>query len=194
MAIRGRDRYDNLSAMGAPKEGPPVRFGEYVVPSAVSWTTEPIGRDPIARAEFELRRGVPVCTAVTITATPGGRPVVTADLATLPGLDRKAADAFRALAIGFVGDVDAQGWPKVDRRPKGSAVSAAIRQGSDDELRQVAEVYKQNFDRAPVEAVEEWLDSVTPGGVSRRTADRRIALARKRGFLPETSRGRKRRD
>ncbi|CAN5150677.1 hypothetical protein BH09ACT8_BH09ACT8_59170 [soil metagenome] len=54
-----------------------------------------------------------------------------------------------------------------------------------DLLRQVAEVYRANFDRAPTEAVARAF------GVKPRMASEYVARARKRGFLPETKQGQK---
>ncbi len=170
---------------------PGVRFGEFHVPSAVAWVYAPIGRDPAVRAEFEMRDGTPVCTAITVEATPGGRPVTTSDLATLPGLERKGTDAFKRFATRVFDDEDwrrGQNLHRVDaiHHPPASEVSSALSSRPNAELEQVAEVYRANIDRAPVEAVQEAF------GLTRRTADRRIRAARDRGFLPETTRGKKR--
>jgi hypothetical protein len=188
--VRGKDGYENLSHMGGPREGPTVRFGDYRVPGAVAWVLEPIGRSPRVRAEFEMRDGIPVCLSVTIEATPDGRPVTTADLATLPGLDRKGLDAFQALGIRVFDDEDWGAGRNLHRydaihNPDPRQVRAALRSRSDDELERVAEVYRENVDAAPLEAVQAAL------GVSRRTASRRVDAARDRGFLPKTSQGKR---
>ncbi len=52
-------------------------------------------------------------------------------------------------------------------------------------LRQVAEVYRANFDRAPAEAVARTF------GVRQRMAHEYVRRARERGFLPPTTQGRK---
>jgi hypothetical protein len=164
-----------------------VRFGQYVVPSAVAWILKPIGRGPAVRAEFEMQRGQPVCTSLEITAQPGGRPVTTADLAELPGLDRKAVEAFQALAVRTFDDHG----PNLGRgdaifRPDRRKVREALGKPPDQELDEVARVYRDNIDNAPVQAVE-----LAMPHLSRRTIDRRIREARDRGFLPKTTRGRK---
>src|ERR1035437_6715192 len=190
MTIKGIDRYENLSYEGGPRPGPPVRFGDYSVPAAVAWVTEPIGRSPAARAEFEMRRGSPVCLSVTITATPNGRPVTTADLESIPGLERKGLDAFKALGSRVFDDEDWREGRNLQRTaeiwsPDPRALGAALRNRPDGELERVAAVYRDNIDTRPVEAVQEAF------GFARRTADRRIKAARDRGFLPQTTQGRK---
>jgi hypothetical protein len=190
MTIKGIDRYENLSYMGGPRPGPNVRFGDYSVPAAVAWVTEPIGRSPAARAEFEMRRGSPVCLSVTITATPNGRPVTTADLESIPGLERKGLDAFKALGNRVFDDEDWREGRNLGRTdqvftPNPRDLGTALRNRPDGELERVAAVYRDNIDNRPVEAVQEAF------GFARRTADRRIKAARDRGFLPQTTQGRK---
>jgi hypothetical protein len=53
-------------------------------------------------------------------------------------------------------------------------------------LRQVAQVYRANFDRAPTEAVARTF------GVKQRMAHEYVRRARERGFLPPTTQGKKR--
>lgn len=190
MVIRGRDRYEVLSYEGGPRPGPPVRFGEYVVPAAVAWVLEPVGRNPAVRAEFVMGRDGPECISVSITSAARGRPVTTADLAALPGLDRKGTDAFKAYASRAFDDDAWREGRNLDRIAavydvRARDVGEAMRGRSDDELAAVAEVYRAHIDDAPVEAV------VSTFGYSRSTADRRIRAARKRGFLPKTSQGKR---
>ena len=52
-------------------------------------------------------------------------------------------------------------------------------------LRQVADVYRANFDRAPAEAVARTF------GVKQRMAHEDVRRARERGFLPRTTQGKK---
>lgn len=116
--------------------------------------------------------------------------MTTADLATMPGLDRKALDAFQNLGTKVVED---EAWERGGNlrrasevlRPDRRAIAAALRQQSDDELQRVADTYREHIDSAPVDAVCALLD------VSRATASRRIREARERGFLPATSQGKK---
>jgi hypothetical protein len=190
VAVRGRDRWENLSHAGGPKAAPPVRFGDYVVPAAAAWIVEPVGTSPAVRAEFEMRKGAPVCTSIEVTATPNGRPVMTADLESLPGLDKKGAEAFKNLAIEIIDDEQWAGGRNLDRtgrifNPDRRAVADALRGHSNDDLSTIAQIYRDNINGAPTEEVQLYL------GVSRRTADRRIREARDRGFLPGTTRGKR---
>jgi hypothetical protein len=191
MSIKGIDRYENLSFAGGPRPGPPVRFGDYAVPAAVAWVSQPIGQSPLVRAEFEMRKGAPVCLSVTITATPKGRPVTTADLESIPGLDRKGLDAFKALGNRVVDDEDWHEGRNLSRAgqlhaPNPKDVGTALRKRPDEELERVATVYRDNITDSPVQAVQEAF-----GIKEHRTAQRRIKAARDRGFLPQTSQGRR---
>jgi len=197
MVIKGIDRYENLSAVKVAADGsvdyglPEVRFGDFQVPAAVAWVSKPIGHSPSVRAEFEMRKGSPVCLSVTIAATPKGRPVTTADLESIPGLERKGLDAFKALGHRvFDDDASREGrnLHRVDEiwSPDPRALGAALRNRPDDELERVAVVYRENIANHPTQAVQMAFPKF-----SRRTADRRIKAARDRGFLPQTKKGRK---
>lgn len=63
---------------------------------------------------------------------------------------------------------------------------AGRRRVSAELLRQVAEVYRANFDAAPTEAVARTF------GVKQRMAHEYVRRARERGFLPPTTQGKKR--
>jgi hypothetical protein len=123
---------------------------------------------------------------------PGGLPVTTTDLAALPGLDRKAVDAFVALATAVPEpdlpeeDVEASIRRKVGYLfPDTRKARVALHGRGDDELEEVARIYRENIDGAPIEVLQSLL------GLSERTAKRRVSEARERGFLPPTTRGRK---
>lgn len=123
-------------------------------------------------------------------AMPAGNPVTTADLESLPGLERKAMDAFKALGsqvVPAVADdphlkpasgIGAITWQAFHADPE--ALKQALRSRPDDELANIARVYLENSHDRPVEAVQDAF------GLERRTADRRIRAARDRGFLPPT--------
>jgi hypothetical protein len=166
MAIKGRDRYENLSAVKVAADGsvdyglPYVRFGDFMVPSIVAWVSEPIGVSPSVRAEFEMRKGLPVCLSVTFTAAQKGRPITTADLESIPGLERKGLDAFKALGTRVVDntpeDFQVGGLVQtelviasIERKSQGmypnpKDVTAALKKRSDDELERVAAIYRDN--------------------------------------------------
>lgn len=188
MVIRGRDRFENLSAAGGARPGPPVPFGDYVVPQAVAWVSEPIGTSPGVRAEYVMRGSRPECVSLVITSSARG--ITTADLATIPGLERKGLDAFATFATRRFDDPEWEAGLNLKRTreiftPRPSRVDAAMAGRSDDELELVARVYRENIDDAPRKAVEDALN------VSARTAARRIEAARQRGLLPQTTQGKK---
>jgi hypothetical protein len=196
MTIKGIERYENLSAVNVAADGsvdygrPQVRFGDFSVPAAVAWVLTGVGRSPSVRAEFEMRKGVPVCLSVSVTATPKGRPVTTADLESLPGLERKGVDAFKALGNRVFDDEEwreGRNLHRIDqiRTPNQRDLGKALRRRPDDELERVAAVYRDNIDSRPVQAVQMTFR------FSRSTADRRIKAARDRGFLPQTKKGQK---
>jgi len=192
MAIKGIDQYENLSHEGGLRPGPPVRFGDFSVPAAVAWVSKPVGRSPSVRAEFEMRKGAPVCLSVIIKATPKGRPVTTADLESIPGLERKGLDAFKALGNRVFDDDEWREGRNLHRSdeiwsPDPRALGAALRNRPDDELERVAAVYRENIANHPAQAVQMAFPKL-----SRRTADRRIKAARDGGFLPQTKKGQKR--
>jgi hypothetical protein len=196
MTIKGIERYENLSAVNVAADGsvdygrPQVRFGDFSVPAAVAWVLTGVGRSPSVRAEFEMRKGVPVCLSVSVTATPKGRPVTTADLESLPGLERKGVDAFKALGNRVFDDEEWREGRNLHRgeeiwSPDPRELGAALRKPPDDDLERVATVYRDNIDSRPVQAVQMTFR------FSRSTADRRIKAARERGFLPQTKKGQK---
>lgn len=190
MVLQGRITIENTGATQPgigiePGRGKtPVRFGDTVVPASVAYLIDGEGGSPSLRAEFEIRDGQPICTSVTVTASDDGRGVSTGDLASIPNLARLTEDAFLALALRV--EDRPQDW-RLDPadRARTRLARGDIRTRGDEELRAVAEVYRDNLADRPVEAVEAM-------GYTRRTAGRRIQQARDKGFLPPTTRGRKR--
>ena len=109
-------------------------------------------------------------------------------------IDNLTADVFAELAVLITRDPN--GISGQGRRAETDdelwaargvvADNRARRSGrTDEELRQVAKIYRDHFDNAPAEAVETVL------GYTERTARRRISEARERGFLPKTTKGKK---
>ncbi len=188
MGLSGRVRYENLSAVKVSADGsvdyglPPVRFGDTVVPARVAYVIEGSDSSPSLQIEFEIRKGQPVCTAVRVDASSTGRGIRTGDLSALPGLDKLAEDAFMELAV-TVAD-NPHDWHIGRDMPKRKVAKQDVHTRGDDELRTVAQVYRENVDGRPVEAVENL-------GFSRRTAARRIQQARLKGLLPPTTQGKR---
>jgi hypothetical protein len=182
MVLTGRWRVENLSAHGGDNPAPPVVFGDTVVPQSVAVVIEGTKGAPSARIEFEIRDRKPRCTSIHVDAAVSGRGLRTGDLSTLPSLNALADDAFAELAsVVPSGDGDSWiGWDVQKRR----AARRDVKARGDDELREVAQAYRDNLDDRPLEAVE-----ALPYRYSRRTAARRVKQARDAGFLPQTTQG-----
>ena len=183
VALRGRDDYDNLSAMGAESEGPRLRLGDFSVASAVAWRLEPLDKSPRLTAMYELVDGEVRCVSVTIEATEHGRGVTTEDLVTMPGIERKGLDAFLWSAVRVFDDEDWRAGHNLGRtaevlNPDISGLRPVLRR---PDLHQVAEVYRTNRDGRPRQAVQ------LAFHLSARTAARRIREARDAGLLPPPS-------
>jgi hypothetical protein len=132
--------------------------------------------------------GAPLCNAVKVIRHPG-RPSLTGhELRRFP-LGDWVAFACSMVGVGNQGGVTTTSgeWKTEAYR---SDVERVVRRArrrntvTDDFLRDVARIYRASADSAPVEAVK---DAYGPVGHS--TAARWVKLARDRGFLPKTSRG-----
>ncbi|SEF34484.1 hypothetical protein SAMN05421837_107409 [Amycolatopsis pretoriensis] len=145
---------------------------------------------PATMLTIEARDGVPVCTAVTVTAKDGGREVRAVDLRAIKLEDWIEAIVAEVAPTIVASDDDgrpiivspAPGTPDAQRLAV-AAVRAA-RHGTrktvtEDHLRTVAEVYNAADPRRGIKTVEERF------GTSYRTAARWIAAARDKGFIPE---------
>ena len=141
-----------------------------------------------------IDRGEPICDWVSVRRRPGGRSVSAAQLRKL-GLPR----LIRAAVERAGGRIDLQSGAftpavllEADQREQ---FSRALGEGQrkprrgkrlqDDELRQVADVYRSAFElgRPPTAAVQDEFRIAYP------TAGRWVMEARRRGFLPPTTRG-----
>lgn len=185
MVLQGRVTVVNTSAADAGHHGrAPVQYGDTVVPASVAYEIEGTNSSPSLRVEFEIRDGQPVCVGLHMTASAGGRGLAQGDLDTLPNLKRLAEDSFFALAMRPA--TQPSGWHINPRdRERVRAARSDIRTRGDEELKTVAQVYRNHIDDRPAAAVEAL-------GYTRRTAQRRIEQARQRGYLPATTRGKKR--
>lgn len=141
-----------------------------------------------------IERGEPICDWVSIRRRPGGRPVSAAQMRKL-GLPR----LIRAAVERAGGRIDPQSgaftpavWLESDDRAQ---FNRALGEGQrkprrgkrlqDDELRQVACVYRAALERGkpPTASVQDEFRVAYP------TAGRWVMEARRRGFLPPTTRG-----
>jgi hypothetical protein len=198
MALSGRTRFENRSAVKVADDGsvdyglPPVRFGDTVIPARVAYVIDGAQSSPSLVVEFEIRDGRPFCSSVHVDASAEGRSIKTGDLTALPSLERLAEDAFAELAIRAPDSVERpfDAFIGADRAARSKARSDVHTRG-DEELREVARVYRENIDGRPLEAVQAL-------GYTRRTAARRVQQARDKvdpttgaTFLPKTTQGRR---
>lgn len=189
MVLQGRVSIENTSAVKVADDGtidygkPPVSYGDTVVPASVAYIIDGTQSSPSLRIDFEIRNGQPTCVGLRIEAQPQGRGIQQGDLASLPNLGRLAEEAFLALAMRAA--AEPSGW-RIDPhdRDRVRRAKSDLRSRGDEELKTVAQVYRDNIADRPAAAVEAL-------GYTRRTALRRIEQARQKGYLPPTTRGRK---
>lgn len=180
--------WEGKITMSAPlggKRGRPVRLGKYAVPRTVSVTMTGAKGGPDLAMVFEMRDGRPECVDIHISAKPRGRGIRNADLAVF-NIDTMAEGAFlrhamevQELPSGAVAMTPLSS--ENQRRDAHKDVYEARRRTrgvvSEEELQQVADIYRSHLGAAPVQAVTTLL------GYSERTAARRIKEARHRGIL-----------
>jgi hypothetical protein len=178
-------------------EGPFYELtGEVLFPEWVELIAIPDQPDryPHARLRLEIDEGRPICTSLTADRSPAGRPI---EARTFRELDIAAliADAIEWQAHSARAIVDlifgADSWTATpsggrvfgDTHSTSDRVRTLRRQwsGTDDKLRQVAEVYLAN-EKAPTVAV---MKHFQLGDAERRKAARWVAQAKERGFIPK---------
>ena len=142
---------------------------------------------PDYELKIEVRGGVPRWAEVTLRARPDG-----------PEVRDKDLDAIRLddwleqiVAMCSVAKSGAGAWSKPGNDTGALADIRRAKSGrpriSRERLQKVAEIYRQHFDDRPTEAVAHAF------GKDRRTAARYVRLARDAGFLPDTTKGKKKR-
>jgi hypothetical protein len=133
--------------------------------------------------EFATRNGTPECWAMRLVARDDGE-AISASRVRVIRIEEciRVAITAAAMRIERRGEeiVFTPGSPDLTER-----VELASRPGSDDHLREVAKVYEQASEK-PTLAVQQAL-----GPVAHSTAARWVVEARRRGFLPPTTRGRR---
>lgn len=177
-----------------------LRTGEatYAVPKRVVVEVEGDRHKghPDLRVECAMIDGQPLVREVHVTAAPNGRAIRDADLSVL-ALDKIALDAFLEHALVVNPYVAAPGnyraSPLTLHRDAGDLANGlrkAQRGRANarplEELRRVAEVYRENLDCSPRSRV------IAVLGYSDRTADRRIKEAEAAGLLQPRGRGKRR--
>jgi hypothetical protein len=142
--------------------------------------------DHTVEMDIATEQGVPVCNSVRVLRHPN-RPSLTGhELRRFP-LGDWVTFACSMVGVGNQGSPTTSAeWTSEQYRADVERVVRRSRRRNtitDEFLRDVARVYKANASSAPVEAVEEAFI------VAYSTAARYVKLARDRGFLPKTTRG-----
>jgi hypothetical protein len=170
--------------------GDKVVVGDRLVPEQISVNVLGGPSTPDFSMKIEVRQGIPVCTAMTLTARPDGPEVRDKDLEYLrlsDWLEQIVALASMKYSGAFPGGVT--GWAKPVDDYTALRDIWRVRSGrtrmSHERLQKVADLYRQHVNDRPTEAVARAF------GVSHRTAARYVDQARKADLLPPTSPGKK---
>ena len=175
----------------------PVEIGDRLVPPAIDVTFPGVDGQPRLTMRLEVVDGVPQCRKLTIESNDGGRGVRPLDLAAVRVADW--VDDIYAMFARRIIKRHSSGAPAVTvseascerhmeavRQFQDGRKGKAARKLDDTFLAGVAAVYRQHFGEGPTKAV------AAAYGVGHRTASMYVTKARRRGLLPETTRGRKR--
>jgi hypothetical protein len=144
---------------------------------------------PTAKVSFDVRDGDVWCSGMSLDAKPAGREVTPADVETVAqGLKDWTQIAGYAALRGNQGqlppdEADGPAHGAADRGPQSRRPRR--RKVTDDMLGEVARVYRDHFDEGPWQAIKDRFS------VSESTAGRYVLLARKAGYLPDTTAGKK---
>lgn len=159
---------------------PPLRVGDRMVPAAIFVKVDADSSNPELTMKIEVRQGIPVYTEIALKAADAGAEIRNKDLKNIY-LDDWLSQIVAAFSEPLEAATDA-----TDRHDAIKNIER-VRQGrsrkSDEHLPRVAEVYRENFDGRPTDAVRRAF------GVSPRTAARYVDAARQAGLLPPTQRG-----
>ena len=163
------------------------------IPSAFEMTLESGDGTPDLSLRFEVRDGVPQCRRATLQSSPDGREVLASDLRGVKLEDLLELWVARALWVydelredGCVVTVVVE--PPEDGRREALAQLRAVRRDArrkvtDEFLREVARVYRENADGNPTAAVARF------SGRSHRSAAMYVKQAREAGLLGPAIRG-----
>ncbi len=147
---------------------------------------------PTAKMSFRVRDGYVECSGVSLDAKPGGPEVTPADIDTVArGLRGWGLHTAISLLQGSQeelpsddADVPVQGAAdKAPRKPKNRRPRRL--KVTDDMLGEIARVYRDHVHEGPWKAIQDRYS------VSESTAGRYVLLARKAGYLPATTAGKK---
>lgn len=173
------------------------QVGDFLLPTAMRMVITGHDREPDGVAEFEIRDGRPECVQITITAKPDGRAIRSSDVQPLGRVDELITSAFGGAAREVAEEEQddlGRTWRKTAHHDATAAWSAQkvvadrrrTRANTPEELAEVARIYRENIDGAPIDAVQTLM-----GYGSHRTAARRVERARAAGLLPATGQGKR---
>lgn len=159
-----------------------LKVGSHYVPTQITMAGTGDNGCPDIRVEFAMSAlGEARCVKFHIDAKDDGRGVATSDLA-MVAVDQLTVSAFEQFAQEILyEDERGTGTAYSGGAPGDKQIHRAVdkgKQAREGEIVAVAKVYSE-AERAPMKAVEDRL------GYRRRTAARRVDLARKWGLLPE---------
>jgi hypothetical protein len=181
-------------SIGYDMQDASIRVGDRLLPPKALVEFPGAEGQPALTMELAVVRGVPQCRRVVIESHEGGRDVRTMDLRAV-ALNDWVEKLYALVATkiveekeGVVTATHSLAEPVVRESMK--VIETARKQGrrkldDPDFLRGVADVYRQNLDDRPVEAVQ-----AAYGGKYRTAADY-VQRARKAGLLPPTTPGKK---
>ena len=162
-----------------------VDLGWTRVPEAIVLDRSGSRGAPDLHVKFWIRDGIPEVYEFSLKAKEGGRGIRTVDLRAF-SLERMAVNAFMRMQVQPVGLPYSEGehWRALDDIRSAQEKQGTRPRVSAAELKEVARVYLSAGRANPTESVRNEF------GYSRRTAERRIAQARKADLLPPAKRGR----
>jgi hypothetical protein len=159
---------------------------------------------PILRMTIEVRQGIPSFTRVEVAASTGGADITGAHLGQVRDnldwwLDMIVRHSAQTAAARVRPGVD--GWQTVTAPnwADSDAASNAVRQvrrgrprkATDARHQRVAMIYKAHISGKPREAIQDAFRLEDGTNISPRTAARYVEEARKAGYLPATSQGKR---
>lgn len=134
--------------------------------------------DRLVTYKFEIQDGVPRCVSVILGSPPGLDELTAQDLRKV-----QIENALAAVLDFFAGTNAQHPYTYATSRTAGANLIRKRRRHAvtEDVLREVAEVYGENIDGAPTQAVAAHF------GVELRTASQRVKRAREAGFITQTA-------
>jgi hypothetical protein len=175
-----------------------VRIGDRIVPNRIDVHFPGADGQPSLDLEIEITRDGPTCKDLRLTRVSGGRPVRTSDLSAIR-LNQWVDDVTAMFAIQVTGVVGEKlfGGPEATRQMNEAAAifhrtrrAGERRKVTEERVRRAVQIYRDNFDDHPTDAVAREMD------IERSMASRLLTLARKPkpegfGLLPKTTPGKK---